>query len=116
MELTILVKFEPVANVIGNEMQTAIIVRGNTEDDCYHAAHQRCMNICGEIRRDNCGDPTYSWVKEIWDKDVPVDLWDETQDTDDFDDDDDVRDVIPFLGEDDYIFDDGSNPFEEDDD
>lgn len=142
MELTVLVRFEPVTNYIGNEMQQAIIVRGNTESDCYYAARKRCTAICKEIRRDNCGDPTYSWVKEFWDKDVPVDLWDETQDpaeerTAPFVDlleeltatstllksndvetviDPDVKDVVPFLGDDDHLFDDGSNPFEDDDD
>lgn len=129
MELTVLVKFEPVTNYIGNEMLTAVIVRGNTEEDCYHAAHQRCMDICG--------DPSIAWIKERWDKDVPVDLY-ENEDPakvrtgpfvdmleeltaasallDDDDEDEDVKDVIPFLGDDDYIFDDGSNPFEDDDD
>ena len=121
MELTVLVKFEPVTNYIGNEKQQAVIVRGNTENDYYHAAHQRCMNICSEIRRDNCGDPSYTWIREFWDKDVPVDLFDvdeddEDEDVDWYEDvDNDVKDVIPFLGDDDYIFDDGSNPFEDND-
>ena len=149
MELTILVKFEPITNCIGNEMQLAVITRGNTEEDCRKAAHKRCKDICNEIRRDNCGDPSYTWIKERWDKDVPVDLYededpekdltgpfidmleeltaasallDDDDDEDDewdyeeVDEDDDVKDVIPFLGDDDYLFDDGSNPFEEDDD
>lgn len=139
MELTVLVRFEPVTNIIGNEMQQAIIVRGNTESDCYYAARKRCTAICKEIRRNNCGDPTYSWVKEFWDKDVPVDLY-ENEDPEKVrtgpfidmleeltaastllkqtkpDVDNDVKDVIPFLGEEDYIFDDGSNPFEDEDD
>ena len=68
MKLKVLVKFEGVVGYPNNSYTTRISVSGIDKSECYHKAHQRCMNITGEIDRDQhgLGHPSYLWVDEEW--------------------------------------------------
>ena len=68
MKLKVIVKFEGVVGYPNNSYTTIISISGADKSECYHKAHQRCMNIADEIDRDQygLGHPSYLWVDEEW--------------------------------------------------
>ena len=69
MKLRILVEFENVVGYPNNSYTTIISVSGIDKSECYHKAHQRCMDIADEIERDQSGlclKPSYFWLEEKW--------------------------------------------------
>ena len=68
MKLKVLVKFEAVVGYPNNSYTTLINAEGIDKSDCYRKAHQRCMNIADEIKRDQygLGNPSYIWLDEEW--------------------------------------------------
>ena len=62
MKVRMLVEFE---NVVGYPNNS---VSGIDKSECYHKAHQRCMDIADEIERDQygLGHPSYLWLEEKW--------------------------------------------------
>lgn len=67
MKIKVLVKFEGVFGY-PNGYTTRISAKGIDKSDCYHRAHQRCMDIANEIDRDQYGlcHPSYLWLDEEW--------------------------------------------------
>ena len=68
MKLKVLVEFKNVVGYPNNSYTTMISVSGIDKSDCYRKAHQRCMNIADEIKRDQygLGNPSYIWLDEEW--------------------------------------------------
>lgn len=68
MKLKILVRFEGVIGYPNNRYVTTVSITGIDKFDCYRKAHQRCMNITGEIDRDQhgLGHSSYIWLDEEW--------------------------------------------------
>ena len=68
MKLKVLVKFEGVVGYLNNSYTTRISVSGIDKSECYHKAHQQCMDIADEIERDqySLGHPSYLWISEEW--------------------------------------------------
>lgn len=68
MKLKVLVKFEGVVGYPNNSYKAVVSAEGVDKSDCYQKAHQRCMNITGEIDRDQygLGHPSYLWLEENW--------------------------------------------------
>ena len=68
MKLKVLVKFEGVVGYPNNSYTTRISISGSDKSDCYHKAHQRCMDIADEIDRDQygLGHTSYLWLEENW--------------------------------------------------
>ena len=68
MKLKVLVKFEGVVGYPNNSYTTIVSATDTDKSECYHKAHQRCMDITDEIDRDQhgLGHPSYLWVDEEW--------------------------------------------------
>ena len=68
MKLKVIVKLEGVVGYPNNSYTTLINAEGIDKFDCYHKAHQRCMDIADEIKRDQygLGHPSYIWLDEEW--------------------------------------------------
>lgn len=68
MKVKVLVKFEGVVGYPNNSYTTRISAEGVDKSECYKNVHQRCMNIAGEIDRDQhgLGHSSYLWLDEEW--------------------------------------------------
>ena len=68
MKVKVLVKFEGVVGYPNNSYKTVVSAEGVDKSECYKNVHQRCMNIVGEIDRDQhgLGHSSYMWIDEEW--------------------------------------------------
>lgn len=64
MKLKVLVKFANEDGFLNNGNGTIVSVDGIDKSECYHKAHQQCMDIADKI--DKNSSTTYLWIAEKW--------------------------------------------------